>query len=181
MTARTATPPPYADELCDGVDQDCDDAVGEDAIDPATWHADLDGDGHGDPAMPPQGGVLPGGAAFTVLRGLQRSARGPPGERFDAAEPRGRGLNPEHPHGLTRAAASLRLGPRGCRTDGSEVTSHADLELIRTCSAERETPMRACRAWAMLWAGASFLLSSYRQVQLRRSVSQVKSPALAAL
>ncbi len=29
--------------------------------------------------------VLPGGAAFTVLRGLQQSARGPPGERFDAA------------------------------------------------------------------------------------------------
>ncbi|MFN7144874.1 MAG: putative metal-binding motif-containing protein, partial [Myxococcota bacterium] len=39
---------PAADETCDGVDQDCDGAVDDDAIDPLTWHADADGDGFGD-------------------------------------------------------------------------------------------------------------------------------------
>jgi hypothetical protein len=41
---------PGADELCDGRDNDCDEEIDEDdAVDPATWYADADGDGYGDP------------------------------------------------------------------------------------------------------------------------------------
>jgi hypothetical protein len=48
----------------------------------AHGHPDVDGL----PADTCSGNRLPpGGAAFTVLRGLQQSARGPPGGRFDAA------------------------------------------------------------------------------------------------
>jgi hypothetical protein len=35
-------------EICDGVDNDCDDAVDEDAIDGTTWYTDGDEDGFGD-------------------------------------------------------------------------------------------------------------------------------------
>ena len=38
---------PGAEESCDGVDQDCDDVVDEDATDPTDWYRDQDGDGHG--------------------------------------------------------------------------------------------------------------------------------------
>jgi hypothetical protein len=41
---------PDADELCDGIDNDCDDEVDEDAIDMTTWFGDSDGDGYGNPA-----------------------------------------------------------------------------------------------------------------------------------
>ena len=39
---------PGAEEVCDGVDQDCDAEIDEDATDPATWYADADADGYGD-------------------------------------------------------------------------------------------------------------------------------------
>ena len=56
---------PGSQELCDGVDNDCDgEADGEDALDTTPWFADADGDSFGDPAderwgcEPPQGYVM---------------------------------------------------------------------------------------------------------------------------
>ncbi len=40
---------PGAAEHCDGIDQDCDDLIDEDAADAATWYFDQDLDGYGDP------------------------------------------------------------------------------------------------------------------------------------
>jgi hypothetical protein len=37
-----------ADEVCDGVDNNCDTVVDTDAVDQGTWYADTDGDGYGD-------------------------------------------------------------------------------------------------------------------------------------
>ncbi|MCB9760426.1 MAG: hypothetical protein H6739_11360 [Alphaproteobacteria bacterium] len=42
---------PGAEELCDGLDQDCDDAVDEEASDAGTWYTDADADGYGDSAQ----------------------------------------------------------------------------------------------------------------------------------
>ncbi|MEY3213895.1 MAG: hypothetical protein RIT28_4376 [Pseudomonadota bacterium] len=42
---------PGAEELCDGVDQDCDGEIDDDATDAETTYADEDGDGYGDPAV----------------------------------------------------------------------------------------------------------------------------------
>ncbi len=41
---------PAGQELCDGLDQDCDGQVDEDAADASSWYADEDGDGAGDAA-----------------------------------------------------------------------------------------------------------------------------------
>ena len=39
---------PGADELCDGLDNDCDFETDEDAVDMSIWYADSDADGYGD-------------------------------------------------------------------------------------------------------------------------------------
>jgi len=58
---------PGADETCDGIDNDCDDEIDEDAVDATTWYTDGDGDGYGDPDLAqeaceaPEGTVEVGG------------------------------------------------------------------------------------------------------------------------
>jgi hypothetical protein len=48
-----ATVNPDADEVCDGIDNNCDDSIdGEDAVDARTLYADMDDDGYGDPESP---------------------------------------------------------------------------------------------------------------------------------
>ncbi len=43
---------PEADELCDGVDNNCDNVIDDDAVDRTTWYTDGDHDGYGDPEAP---------------------------------------------------------------------------------------------------------------------------------
>jgi hypothetical protein len=53
---------PYADEHCNGLDDDCDGTVDEDsAVDAPTWYADVDSDGYGDPAAGQASCSQPGG------------------------------------------------------------------------------------------------------------------------
>ncbi len=64
---------PEADELCNGVDDNCDGLVDEDAVDMFTFYVDADGDGSGDPdsasilACPVDGGMAPEGYTWDNL------------------------------------------------------------------------------------------------------------------
>lgn len=42
---------PGADEVCDGIDQDCDGTTDEDPTDGTVWYEDADGDNYGNPAV----------------------------------------------------------------------------------------------------------------------------------
>ncbi|MFC1611567.1 putative metal-binding motif-containing protein [Myxococcota bacterium] len=52
---------PGAEELCNTVDDDCDDAIDEGAVDVRTWYADADDDGYGDPDVSQVACNQPGG------------------------------------------------------------------------------------------------------------------------
>ncbi len=52
---------PDADEYCDELDDDCDGEVDEDAVDPSSFYADVDGDGWGDDADVVQSCTAPDG------------------------------------------------------------------------------------------------------------------------
>jgi hypothetical protein len=57
-----ATISPYAAEICDGLDQDCD-GEADDNLFGGTWYLDTDGDGYGDPGSPVTGCAQPEGSA----------------------------------------------------------------------------------------------------------------------
>lgn len=65
---------PAADEVCDGLDNNCDGQVDLGATDPATWYLDADGDGYGNPRVytdectPPAGYVADGSDCDDVDR-----------------------------------------------------------------------------------------------------------------
>ncbi|MFT5584338.1 MAG: hypothetical protein ACI9VR_001923 [Cognaticolwellia sp.] len=57
-----------AEEVCDGVDNDCDEVVDEpDAVDAATWYSDVDGDGYGDPSSSQPACEQPSGTVGNAL------------------------------------------------------------------------------------------------------------------
>jgi hypothetical protein len=53
---------PSAVELCDGIDNNCDDAIDNDATDAATWYTDADNDSFGDPGSATTACEAPTGA-----------------------------------------------------------------------------------------------------------------------
>jgi hypothetical protein len=57
----SATVSPASAERCNGVDDDCDGTLDEDAVDAPVWNADADGDGFGDPASVTAACVRPPG------------------------------------------------------------------------------------------------------------------------
>ncbi len=60
---RNASRYPGADELCNGLDDNCNDEIDEDPIDEGDWYIDNDGDGYGDPSSYETGCIQPGNTA----------------------------------------------------------------------------------------------------------------------
>ncbi len=80
---------PDVAEICDNVDNNCDGIVDEDAIDRATWYADLDGDGFGDADHPilscasPEGAVGDSTDCSPLDAGVHPMASEHPTDRLD--------------------------------------------------------------------------------------------------
>ena len=53
---------PAADELCNGIDDDCDGTIDTGAVDEASWYADTDADGYGDPGSSTAACTQPSGS-----------------------------------------------------------------------------------------------------------------------
>ncbi|MCB9745214.1 MAG: hypothetical protein H6740_21715 [Alphaproteobacteria bacterium] len=75
-----ATTYPSADETCNGVDDNCDGDVDEDALDASTWYIDYDGDGYGEPTYTLVSCEQPSGYAATDDDCDDRDATASPGE-----------------------------------------------------------------------------------------------------
>jgi MYXO-CTERM domain-containing protein len=97
-------------ETCDGRDEDCDDMVDEDPIDPLTWYRDQDGDGFGDDSDVVQACDVPEG--YTDVGGDCDDTDS--GLALDCSED-GRAFIPEE----EEEPAATEKGPAGCDCDSS--------------------------------------------------------------